>query len=249
MTMVNFGAGTLVGRRTDITNPTPGFMGILQDVQVDFDQSIKELMGQYKMPVDIAPAALKITGKAKMARIQANMTNDLILGQTLTSASGIRLAIAEPHTVASTTQLVTQAATFKEDMGVYYASNNVQLTRVAPASEATGKYSVNETTGTYTFAVADEVALLFYYSYGIVTDKQIALTNQLMGVGPSFEVVLQESYTNNAGVTNNLFLKLNACRSSKMSWPFKNADYTIQEFDFQAFADQSNNWGTLSFTE
>lgn len=249
MTAINFGVGTVIGRRTDISNATPAFLGILQDISIDFDQSLKELMGQYKMPVDVAPAQLKVTGKAKFAKIQANTVNDLILGQTLTSAAGSEMAIAEQHTVAATTQAVTNAGTFVHDLGVFYSATGIQLVRVAPGAEAAGKYSVNEATGTYTFNVADEVALTFYYTYTVNTMKQIAMTNQLMGVGPVFELNIQEQYTNNLGTTNFMYVKLNACRSSKLTWPFKNMDYTIQEFDFTAFADQANNWGSISTTE
>lgn len=249
MSAINFGVGTVVGRRTDISNPTPAFLGVLQDIEIDFDVTLKELTGQYKMPVDVAPANLKVTGKAKQARIQANMMNDLIFGQTLTTGAGSQMAISENHVVASTTQVVTQGATFSKDLGVFYADTGVQLTRVASGSEAAGKYSVNEATGTYTFVVGDEVLLNFYYTYTVTTLKQMSMANQLMGVGPTFELSIQESYTNNAGTVSQMFIKLNACRSSKLTLPFKNTDYTITEFDFQAFADASGNWGVIATSE
>lgn len=253
MTQVNFGSGTVIGRRTDISNPTPAFFGILQDIEISFDQTLKELMGQYKMAVDIAPANLKVSGKAKFARIQANTMNDLLFGQTLTTATGTTMAIAEAGSVPAVsgpyTITVTQAATFLEDLGVFYALTGVQLVRVA-SGPTIGQYSVNETTGVYTFAAADTLASVsIYYTYGVTTKKKIAMTNQIMGVGPSFEVNIQENYTNNAGTVCTMFIKLNACRSSKLSLPFKNTDYTIPEFDFQAFADQSNNWGSIVTSE
>lgn len=253
MTALNFGVGTLICRRTDIINPTPVLLGVLQDIEIDFNQTLKELTGQYKMAVDVAPASLKVTGKAKFAQIQANAINDLMLGQTITPAAGITLLTGEIKTVPTTPfqVTVTQAATFKEDLGVFYVATGVQLQRVAAASEATGKYSVNEATGVYTFSAGDVGTsnIRIYYSYGVVTQKSITLANQFMGAGPIFEMILQEQYTNNAGVNNQMFVKLNACRSSKITWPFKNGDYTIQELDFQAFADQSNNWGTIVTTE
>lgn len=251
MTAINFGVGTIIGRRTDISNPTPAFLGIMQDIQIDFDQTLKELIGQYKMPVDVAPASLKVMGKAKFAKIQANTMNDLFLGQTITPASGQLMAVGEVAVVPGTPYqvTVTNAATFVEDLGVFYTTTGIQLTRVA-SGPAVGQYSVNESTGVYTFAAADTtISMTFYYSYNVTTLKKITLANQLMGVGPIFEINIQESYTNNLGVTNKMFLRLNACRSSKMTFPFKNVDYTIQEFDFQAFADQANNWGSISTSE
>ncbi len=253
MTAINFGVGTVIGRRTDITNPTPPFLGIMQDIEISFDQTLKELVGQYKMPVDIAPAMLKVSGKAKFAKIQANASNDLLLGQTLTTGAGELMAIAEVETVPSTPfhVTVTNSATFVHDLGVYYIATGVQLTRVAGGSEATGKYSVVESTGVYTFSAGDVGTnnISIYYSYTVTTLSQIACANQLMGTGPTFELHIQESYTNNAGTKDQLYLRLNACRGSKLTWPFKNQDYTIQDFDFSAFADQSNNWGLIAFTE
>jgi hypothetical protein len=251
MTQINFGVGTAIGRRTGVSNPKPSFMGVLQDIEIDFDQTLKELRGQYKLPVDVAPAELKITGKAKFATIQANTINDLLLGQTLTAASGIDMATAESATVPASSPYnvtVANSATWIADFGVFYASTGIQLIPVAAGSEATGKYSVLN--GVYKFASGDaSVVLNFYYSYSVTTLNKISMANTLMGTGPVFELFLSESYTNNLGVMNKLNLKLNACRSSKLALPFKNVDYTIQELDFQAFADQAGNWGTLATTE
>jgi hypothetical protein len=249
MTAINFGVGTVIGRRTDIANPTPAFMGILQDIEIDFDQTLKELMGQYKMAVDVAPANLKVTGKAKQAKIQANMMNDLFFGQTITTGAGQAMATSETATTVTTTFTVSNAGTFKEGLGLFYAATGVQLKRVA-AGPVAGQYSVNETTGVYTIAAGDENTLFnVYYTYGVTTKQQISLANQLMGTGPSFELNIQEQYTNNAGVQGTIFIKLNACRSSKFTMPFKNTEYTIPEFDFQAFADASNNWGLIATSE
>jgi hypothetical protein len=251
MTAINFGVGTAIGRRTDVSNPTPSFLGILQEIDISFDQTLKELMGQYKMPVDVAPAQLKVTGKAKFARISAYTINDLFLGDDVTLASGERMAIAEAQSVPATpgpyTVTVTNSATFENDLGVFYSSTGIQLVRVA-SGPTVGQYSVSA--GVYTFAAADQaIAMLIYYDYTVTNLKKISMDNKLMGTGPTFELCIQEAYTNNLGTTNYLFLKLNACRSSKMTMPFKNMDYTISEFDFTAFADQSNNWGAISTSE
>jgi hypothetical protein len=251
MTAVNFGSGTLIARRTDITNPKPAFLGILQDIEVDFERELKELYGQQNMPVDVAPAKLKVVGKAKTARIQASMMNDLMFGGTLTAAAGEDMAVAEAGTPAGVPKIitVTNAATFQEDLGVFYQATGIQLKRVAGGAEATGAYSVNEATGVYTFAVGGEAALYLYYRYNVTTLQQVVLAQQLMGTGPVFDIFLSNKYTNNAGTVNTLNLRLNACRSSKLALPFKNMDYTIQGFDFTAFADQAGNWGKLSTTE
>lgn len=253
MTAINFGSGTAVGRRTDISNPTPSFLGILSDIQIDFDQAVKELQGQYKVAVDVAPAALKIVGKAKFSRIEGSTMRDLLFGAaaTVTPASGIAMAVAETAAVPATpyTVTVTNAGTFQEDFGVFYALTGRQLTRVA-SGPVVGQYSVVETTGVYTFAAADTLlSMNFYYSYTVATLFKSVLSNTFMGTGPFFEMFISETYTNNSGVLNTFNLKLNACRASKLAFPFKNADYTMQEFDFQAFADQAGVIGTICTTE
>ncbi len=247
---LNFGVGTAIAKRTDIANAKPSLLGVLQDCEIDFSVTLKELMGQYKMAVDVAPANLKITGKAKFARIQADTLNQLMLGLTETASAGTDMTVAEAHTNASSTSYtVTNGSTFVEDLGVFYANTGVQLQPVS-SGPTTGQYVPGAAgVGTYTFASGDNAAsLLFYYSYTVNSLINLAGANQLMGVGPIFSLNLSESYAVQ-GVTKKIFLKLNACRASKLNLPFKNTDYTIQDFEFTAFADVSNNWGTIAMTE
>jgi len=252
MTAVNFGSGTVVGRRTDISNPTPSFLGVLQDVEIDFDQTLKELIGQNKIAFDVAPANLKITGKAKFARIEGSTMRDLLFGAaaTLTRNAGTQFVTGEQGTPGvGNTITVSHAAAFVADYGVFYAIGGSQLTRVASAPSV-GQYSVNEATGVYTFNASDNnVAMSLYYAYTVTNLVQSTVSNSAMGTGPAFQLFIAESYTNNAGQLNTFNLQLNACRSSKLTFPFKNTDYTIQEFDFQAFADQNGNIGVISTTE
>ena len=77
---------------------------------------------------------------------------------------------------------------------------------------------------------------------------QLSLANQLMGTGPVFELQAKQDYFVQ-GVEKKLILKLNSCRASKWNLPFKNTDYTIQDFEFTAFADAANAWGTFAFSE
>lgn len=245
---LNFGVGTAIGKRTDIANAKPSFMGVLQDLEIDIDVSLKELVGAYKMPVDVAPANMKVTGKAKFARIQGASVNNLLLGQTETDNAGIDMAVAETFSVPATspyTYSTANASKFIEDLGVFYA-NGVQLQPVT-SSPSQGQYSVSA--GVYTFAAADAGAsMAVYYSYTATTLVQLSLANQFMGSGPVFELVAKQDYFVQ-GVEKKLILKLNACRASKWTLPFKNTDYTIQDFELAAFADANNNWGTFAFSE
>jgi hypothetical protein len=248
---LNFGVGTAIGKRTDIANAKPSFLGVLQDLEIDIAVTLKELTGQYRMPVDVAPAAMKVTGKAKFARIQGASVNNLLLGQTETDNAGIDMAIAESFSVPASspyTYTVANGTKYIEDLGVFYASG-AQLQPVT-ASPALGQYIPGVAgTGTLTFAAGDEgAAMVTYYSYSATSLVQLSLANQLMGTGPVFELQAKEDYFVQ-GVEKKLILKLNACRGSKWTLPFKNTDYTIQDFEFSSFADANNNWGTFAFSE
>lgn len=69
-----------------------------------------------------------------------------------------------------------------------------------------------------------------------------------MGTSPVFEVYFK-TFTSNFGVAKDVTIKLNACKSSKLSLGFANQKFIIPEFDFQAMADASGNVFTLSMTE
>lgn len=262
MTIYNFSVGTVVGRRTGvdqnnvaITTPTPGRLMTLQDIDIEMDRSLKELRGQYQMPVDIAAADMKITGKAKYAGMQASMANELFFGQALTTgaSTGEQVAVDEVHAAAATITIAPPASgVFVHDLGVFYQATGIQLTRVG-AAPSVGSYEVVDATGVYTFNASEAGNLLFTYSYtvgaGVTTMKLITLSNQLMGISPSFEIHCQMNYPNNSGIVNTLNLKLNACRASKFGFPFKNQDYTMLGLDFMAFADASNTLGTITWTQ
>jgi hypothetical protein len=250
-----FGAGALWGNRTDVTGSGigPDQFGILQDVQIDWDWSTKELWGQFQFPVDIARGQGKIAGKAKFARIFGAIYGDLFFGQTPASGQ-LTIAENEAATVPAATPYavtVANAANFVDDLGVFYASGisaGNRFTRVTTPSSA-GQYSVNLATGIYTFAAADAgAALLVSYLYNSTTGKKLVLTNQLMGYTPTFKATFYTTKTTQ-GVPAGLSLVLNACTATKLSLPTRIDDYEIQEFDFSAFADPTGAIGTLSVNE
>lgn len=246
--LYNFGTGNLFARRTDIALPTPCQFGVIQDVQVSIDRTLKELMGQNQFPYDVAVGPGKITGSAKKGEFDVNMFNSLFFGQTLTSGASVQVSVNEAHNGAATVTIVPpNSGTFVHDLGVRYAAGGL-LTR---GTAATGIYSVTEPGGVYTFGgtdVSGTPPLLFSYSYTVTTAtmNEIVVANTLMGVGPTFEMFLQLGYPNNAGTVNPFNLKLHACRSGKISLPLKNTEHTITDFEWQAFADGSGNVMTIS---
>lgn len=248
MTEFIFGSGTLVMKRTDLTLQAPSLIGTLQDISVDFDRTIEPLVGQYNLAVALAGGTMKITGKAKFAELRAATLNNTFFGQTLTKSAGLLMTTGEAASIPATPYqvTVTNSATFVEDQGVYFSATGVQLTPVS-SGPTTGQYSVSA--GVYTFAAADTLlGVGIYYTYTVATGSKLTMANQLMGPVPTFELNLQNAY-NRFGVNKQLFLQLNACSSNKLSLPFSNTKWMIQEMDFMAGADASNNWGTLALSE
>lgn len=244
---VFFGVGNLTLTRTDVQYSTPTKFGVIQDCEIDFDFTNKQLIGQNQFPVDVARAEGKITGKAKIANILARGINDAFFGQTLGAGTGGVIYVPnEAHTMSGTTYQVTNHTGFIADQGVFYATTGLPLIQVAPGAEATGKYSINATTGTYTVAAGDNAAsLVFNYTYQSLSgSSQISIANQLMGSSPVFSMVLATPYKG-----NNMNIVLNAAVSTKLTFPLKNTDYAINDFEFSAYADAAGNIGTITLSQ
>lgn len=243
MTQYSFGIGACIAKRTDLAVLNSYEFGTLQEVSVDISFTIKELMGQFQAPAALARGGMKITGKSKAALINSQSFNNVFFGQTGTSSVTL-FAYHEAGTPSTNTLTVANSATFAADWGVTNAATGVRMTRVASGPTA-GQYSVNESTGVYTFASADNnPAVLVSYTYTSAQGKTISITNQLMGSAPTFSLILSETY--NGKILN---LQLNSCISPKLTLSFKNEDWTIPEFDFQASADSSGNIGSIWFSE
>jgi hypothetical protein len=256
---LSFGSGALWGERTDLgltSGIGPRQFGVLQDISLDFDLTAKELYGQYQFPVAVGRGQGKISGKAKFAQIVGDLYSDIFFG--LTPATG-QFGIAEyeadsvpassPYTIT-----VSNAAEYNDDLGVKYASSGLLFNRVTTPSAA-GQYAVNFSTGVYTFSAADAgQALLISYTYNITASgTKITITNQFMGVLPTFKATFYQPTSPGAPGTGLLAkptaLRLNACASSKLSFPTKLDDFTIPEMDFMAFADASGTIGYFSSVE
>jgi hypothetical protein len=251
MALYTFGTGTLYGVRSDIANATPVKFGALQEASVDFAATNKELYGQYQFPLAVARGKAKITGKAKFGQIQGRAFFDLFFGQgastgqtTLANAEAQNVPASSPYTVQ-----VTNHATYVADLGVVYAATGLPLVQVASAP-AQGQYAVAIGTGTYTFAAADAgAAILVSYQYTVsASGQQFTLANPLLGVQPTFQLVLETSYQSPGGLKK-ADLTLFSCVSSKLSLDAKQEDFTIPEMDFEAFANAAGNVFTWSFSE
>ena len=227
-------------------NATPVRFGIIQDVSLDVSFTTKQLFGGYQFPVAIGRGTAKITGKAKFARIDAEVLNTLFFNLTTGSTKQIITVDAEPGSTAIPTtpyQLtVSNSATFEADLGVNYATTGQPMTKVA-SSPAAGQYSVSA--GVYTFASADTGAtVLISYTYTHATlGSSTTITNPVLGTATPFQIDFYQKDPNN---TQQWGLRLYSCVSSKLTLATKMEDFTIPEFDFEAYANGANNIGVLN---
>jgi hypothetical protein len=262
MSQYDFGTGILIGKRTDVANTPPFAFGVLQDVTIDFDNKLESLIGQSKVAVYLGDAELKITGKAKFARIQMSEWGNLFFG-TSSFATSSSLDMVAPYEIGTPTSssgssytVANSSSTPLADWGVFYASSGIQLNPVATASSVSsaGNYfftSSGASSGRYIFSSSDNgTAMNFYYTFtassGLTSINN--WSNPLMGTSPLFQIWFKNTMPL-YGVTKTTNLVLNACKSTKLSLPFSNAKFTIQELDFQAMADAANNVFSLISTE
>ena len=243
-----FGIGALWGQRTDLPNIGPDQFAVLQDNTIDFSFELKELYSQLGFPIDIARGKGKITGKAKMARVFAALYGDLFFGDAVSLATEDNVSEDELHTVATAATAVTNAATFVQDLGVFYNSGGrLRFEYGTGVPSAAGQYSVSG--GTYTFSTFDiGSSVAISYVFTDTNGKQITITNNFMGFTPTFKATFYQQRATQ-GSSGQITLLLNQCISSRLSFPSRVDDYGIPDFDFMAVSPGSNIIGTLSTTE
>lgn len=237
-----FGAGALWAVPSG-SNPLPVNFGVLQENTIDFTANTKALYGGSRFPVTVAQGTMSITGKGKNGQFKGSLFNLLLGGSSVT---GQTIAIEnETGTVPGTstyTVTVTNSATWVLDLGVKYASTGVALTRVSSVS-AVGTYSV--AAGVYTFHSSDaSAAVLVSYTYTTTGGQTITMNNAPTGTATTFKSVTLMRYN-----SQNATFTLNACVAKKLSLATKIEDFTLPEFDYEAFADTSNVLGTFSVAE
>jgi hypothetical protein len=249
---IMFGSGQLFAAPVSFSGGTftasPVWFATLQDVDVSIDATIKELRGNTQFPEDTAISDKKITFKAGSGRFSIDTWNNLYFGDTISSgsnASGTGAGTGVPQvqestTLNSTSYSVTHHTTFTEDLGVVYASNYGDFTRVTGVP-VQGQYNVSS--GVYGFSSSDNNAAIYVsYRYQISTGRVLVVQNHIQGWGPSFEMLLAQPYQElTSGIPN--YLDLYACKAGKLTAPLKRADYMISDLEGQAFANSAGYVG------
>lgn len=236
MPQFSFGSGYLYGIPSG-ANPTPVLFGTLQDVTLDISFTVKRLLGAFQSPVAVARGPATYSGKAKSASISGQAYNTLFTG-VAGSLGGLLVVNNEQNTLAAGTYTVTNHTTFVDDLGVVYNTSGLPLTRVASAPTV-GQYTV--AAGVYTFNATDNGSVLnFNYTYTTAAGptNNITYANQLMGSAPVFSLVLNVPF-NQFGTA--LTYKFFNCLSTKLTMDFKNEDFTVPQFDFEAYANAAGS--------
>ncbi len=253
--MLIFGAGTVFAvplqdaSGNAISNPTPIKIAAMQSMSLDFSGDLKELYGQYQMPIDTARGKVKTSGKITNAHIYGAAVNTLFFGQTVTS--GTQNAAYEdltgaaiPATPYQITPTAPSSGTWQEDLGVIDA-NGRPMTRVA-SGVTTGQYSVSA--GVYTFAAADTgltVFINYRYSFTNAAGKSITINNLQMGAAPKLKLLLATTYSGKRSL-----VRLNSVVSNKLALlSTKLDDYNIPDLEYGAFADASGVLGIIDMSE
>ncbi len=157
-----------------------------------------------------------------------------------TGGTGTGLTVTTTQTVSGVvvsppfnfTGAVPYAGTFAADLGVQNASTGASLKRVATAP-ATGQYAVNTTTGIYTFNTADAgnaILINYQYSNGNVANSSLTIQNLPMGYMPTFKTDMTVNYLGKLTT-----FSFPMCVASKMNMAFKNEDFAVPDFAFEAF--------------
>lgn len=230
-------------------SPSPQWFATLQDVDVSIDATIKELRGNLQFPDDTAISDKKCTWKAGYGRFSIDVWNQIYFGDNISAGSnsgGTGAGSGAPQVQEQGTinvgayYTVTHASIFTQDMGVIYTNGMQSLEKVS-GIPAVGQYNVSS--GTYGFGAADNgKSVLVSYRYQVTTGRVLVVQNHVQGWGPSFEMLLANSYQEfTSGVPN--YLDLYACKCGKMTAPMKRADYLISDLEGQAFANANGYLG------
>jgi hypothetical protein len=230
------------------THPTPTQIRVLQSSSLSMKSSNKELFGQNIFPVAVGRAQIKVTGKIKFAESSPRLVRDFVGGanNSLMSAGQTLVANNEAQSVpGSSTYTITvnNAATFATDLGVVYQATGEPLTNVASVAAA-GQYSVNTTTGVYTFYSGDASASLYIsYAYTLASvGDTITLSNTAAGAANAFQMMMGATFQNLQ--TN---IQLYECVPESLNlWDTKIGDFNMPEEEFSCFVNAAGNLGIIS---
>jgi hypothetical protein len=252
MTQIGFDIGTLIGKRLDLPGQPPSLLGILSGVTLTFERKIFTTTGSMAgAAIAAASGEMTIKGNARFARLQATSIGNMFFGpNTLQMAGNLQMTVGENATVPIGSPFevtVDQAATFVEDLGVFYADTGAAL---APAASDPGPAEYRSLPGgVYLFNDHDEAAAVtIFYTYATAVGQQLIIGDAGGGAMPFFQLFLRQP-DSALGLGYDVVTKLVNCFSSKLALPFSTQRYTLVDFDFQAILDLTNTLAIMGLVQ
>lgn len=246
MAQTKFGVGYLIGTaKVDNTgaalaNPQSFRFGVLQEISTDFSFETKMVYGATNFAEDFGRGKAKLAFSAKTANIDFDALAALHFGLPVTT--GFQgLSAPEVFTAAATVTVTPPSSgVFVSCQGITDLNGN-RFTRVT-ASPTVGQYSVTAG-GVYTFNASDVGrALVRMYEYKVVgAGSTFTMTASVMGNAPEFSVMLL-----NDSKGSKQAISLQRCVSDKLTLPFKNDDFVIADFGWEALANAAGSVFTIS---
>jgi hypothetical protein len=206
-------------------------LSTIQDFSVDFTGKGVELRGQFLYAVDARVTDIATKGKFKVGQWSLEQLNNLFYAGTVTNTGNAIPYADELHTIPGSspyTVTVTNTAGFVQPLTVAYASDLSNLDEVA-SGPTVGQYSVNPSTGVFTFAAADEgeQVLISYVATG--TGASISIPNNLQGESPVVSLAAINAADGNG------FLFPNCRVTGIKPLDLKNNAYAMNEVEFMVY--------------
>ena len=137
-----------------ITNYTASQLMGLQEISFNRTAKMVPLKGSYQYPDAVAVADKEIKGKAKLARLDVDLWNNIMIGENPATNAPI-IYPNEGHTIPASpgpyTVQSTNHSTFLADLGVRYNNGQPFENMQGGTLTSAGQYNVVVATGVYTF--------------------------------------------------------------------------------------------------
>lgn len=241
-----FGPGILWVTRTDISGATPTNVGYVNEFSIDVSFENKDLYGQYQYPLVVARGTAKSTGKIKAATLSGQALNTLILGGTWTAGTQydaeIVNGVVSTAAAHSFVPSIPSPGKFNKDLGVVFKQSGAPLL-LGSSTPSAGQY-YNTSSGKYVFNAAQSgssVSVSLAYSSTAATGQSQTMQSNLIGTTPTFQL---DYKTTLFGST--YYIRIFNAVSAKWSLGHKITDFAMPEYDFDFFANQSQQIGIIS---
>ena len=229
---------TPVGGNTP-TNKTPSLLLGLQEASFNRTAKMVPLKGSNQYPDAVAVSDKEVKGKAKVARVDGQLWNNILFGENAATNAPIDYP-NEPHTIPASpgpyTVVVMNHSTYSKDLGVRY-TNGQPFTNMQGASlTAVGQYNV--TAGTYTFFSGDAgVQVVISYEGTSTTGSIYTEHNQQQGWSPILKMTLWNPFASTLNLSNNNgFVFYNVVFGGN-NMPIKRDDWEYPELEWEAYPD------------